>query len=260
MTRLITVASGKGGVGKTTMVANLGAALAQMGKDVLIVDANLTTPNLGLHLGMPLPSVTLHDVLAGDAFITEAIAMHPSGIRVIPAGISLNDLKRADPRELGDIVLDLIGVSDIVLIDAPAGLEEGGVAALEAGDDLLLVTNPELPAITDALKTRKIAEEVGTDCIGVILNRVRNEITETTVNEVEAMVDAPVIGIVPEDLEVRKAIAAKNPVVIANPNAPASIAIKQIAAQLVGEVYIPPKVAVAREGLFTRILRFLRLK
>ena len=100
MTRIIGVVSGKGGVGKTTMVANVGTALAKMGKDVIVLDANLTTPSLGMHLGLPLYPVTIHDVLKGRASIKDAIYVHDSGLKIIPAGISLRDSRQTRSTSL----------------------------------------------------------------------------------------------------------------------------------------------------------------
>ena len=142
MTRIIACVSGKGGAGKTTLVANLGIALARMGKDVTVIDANLTTPNLGLHLGVPLSPITIHDVLKGKANIAQAIYRHESGLKVIPAGIALKDLKGVDARDLSTAILDLLGNTEIVLIDAAAGLGREALAAVEASDEMLLITNP----------------------------------------------------------------------------------------------------------------------
>src|SRR3989338_11517016 len=122
MTRIIAIVSGKCGVGKTTLVANLGAALAGMGKDVIVLDANLTTPNLGIHLGVPLFPVTLHDVLKGRAHIRDAIYDHESGLRVVPAGISLRDLRGVDAKDLPTALLDLLGHADIILVDGAGWL------------------------------------------------------------------------------------------------------------------------------------------
>ena len=89
MTRLILITSGKGGVGKTTLTSNLSAALTDFGEDVIAMDANLTTPNLGLHTGMHLAPNTLHDVLKGKKELKKAIYPHPYGYKIIPASMSL---------------------------------------------------------------------------------------------------------------------------------------------------------------------------
>ncbi|UCD07328.1 MAG: AAA family ATPase, partial [Candidatus Aenigmatarchaeota archaeon] len=90
MTRVICVASGKGGVGKTTVVSNLSAALAALGKSVIAIDGNLTTSNLGLHLGISMYPITLQDVLRGRANIRDAVYHHQDGFKVVPADVSID--------------------------------------------------------------------------------------------------------------------------------------------------------------------------
>ena len=94
MTRYITCISGKGGVGKTSSSINLGAAFTYFGKDTTIVDANLTTPNVGVHLGVPIVPINLNHVLQGKNHISEAVYLHPAGIKIVPAGISVDELKK----------------------------------------------------------------------------------------------------------------------------------------------------------------------
>lgn len=238
MTRIITVLSGKGGVGKTTLVANLGTSLASMGKDVTIFDANLTTPNLGLHLGIPLFPVTLHDVLKGTANIKDAVYWHDSGLKIVPAGLSLKDLRGSDARELPNALLDLLGSTDIILLDASAGLGRETMAAIEASDEVILVTNPDLPSVTDALKAAKLAEQMGSKITGVVINRVSGKDYEMDIREIESMLEGiPILSQVPEDLSVQKAIAKRVPVVQHSPNSAASQEIKRLAAQLIGREY-----------------------
>jgi septum site-determining protein MinD len=223
-------------VGKTTLVANLGAALASMGKDVVVLDANLTTPNLGMHLGFPLFPTTLHDVIKGKAKLIEATYAHDSGLRLIPAGISLKDMKGADPRELPSVLLDLLGGADIVLIDAAAGLGREALAAIEAADELLLITNPELPAVTDALKAAKLAEQVGTKVSGLVVNRIAKKPHEMTRNQIAGMLEGiDVLAEIPEDIAVQESISKRVPVVSHKPKAASSQSIRQLAYRLIGE-------------------------
>ena len=234
LTRVICITGGKGGIGKTTLVSNLGTALVDLGCNVLAVDSNLTTPNLGIHLGIPLYPKTLHDVLKGKANIAEAIYRHPSGLRVIPAGLSLDDLKGTDPRDLPTALLDVLGIVDIMLLDASAGLGREALAALEAADELLVLTTPDLPSVTDALKTAKLAQQVGTKPIGIVVNRILGRPHEMTRQEICGMLDQPIISEIPEDWNVAASIAARTPIVHYRPNSPASRAIKRLAARIAG--------------------------
>lgn len=236
MTRIIAVVSGKGGVGKTTMVANLGTALAKLGKKVIILDANLTTPSLGMHLGVPLYPITLHDVLKGRANIKDAVYTHESGVRIVPAGLSLRDMRGVDSKELPNALLDLLGSAEIIILDAAAGLGRETLAAIEAADEMIVVTNPEISAVTDALKATKVAEQLGTRTAGIVLNRVSGKSHEMSRRDIMSMLDTvEFIGEVPEDVAVQKAISVRVPVVNHNPSSAASNEMMRIAASIVGE-------------------------
>ncbi len=255
MTRLICVSSGKGGTGKTTVTSNLGAALTQFGSDTIVLDANLTNPNLGFHLGIPLYPKTLHDVLKGEAHITEAMYIHNSGLRVVPAGLSIEDLVDTSPENLSDVLLDAVGEPDYVLVDSAAGLGNESISAIEASDEVLVVTNPNLPAVTDALKTVNLAEDAGTDITGVVLNRVKEHDSELDSGEVESMVGHPVIMEIPEHDKVQEALAVKKPVVHHAPDHHVSERFKGVAAEVAGLEYEPD---LRKEGFLTKLLSKVR--
>ncbi len=257
MTRVICVASGKGGVGKTTVTSNVGLALTDFGKRVLVMDGNLTTPNLGFHLGVPLYPKTLHDVLRGDAYAEEAVFVHPSGMNIIPAGISINDLKNTRPHKLSNVVLDLVGDHDVILIDGAAGLGREAIASLKAADEVLIVTNPQLPSVTDALKTVKIAEELGTHVMGIALNRVGSQKSELTLEEVESLLGYPVISMIPDEEHVQEGLSAKTPVVAFKPNSKAAVEMKRLAAGMGGIEYEPP-IQETGSGFFSRVMNVFR--
>ena len=103
MSKIITITSGKGGVGKTTSAINLGAALNSLGKEVIILDANLTTPNVGLHLGAPLVPINLNHVLSGKASVVDAVYEHESGTKVVPSSLSVKDLKNIKHKRLKSV-------------------------------------------------------------------------------------------------------------------------------------------------------------
>lgn len=238
MTRIIAVVSGKGGVGKTTTVANIGAALADMGLDVTVLDANLTTPNLGIHLGIPLFPVTLHDVLKGRAHITDAVYDHDNGLKVIPAGLSLRDLRGIDSRNLAAALLDMLGSTDIVLMDVAAGLGKETLAALEAADEMVIVTNPDLPSVTDALKAVKLGQQMGVRILGTVVNRRTGRKHEMRSAEIRSMLDdTEILAEIPEDKRIAEAISARSPVVHFAPRSASSQRMHQIANRLIGRDY-----------------------
>lgn len=237
MTRVICVASGKGGVGKTTSVVNLGYTLNKFGYDTIIIDANLGTPNLSLHLGMPKVGVTLHDVLASNKSIYESVYVHPNGIKIVPAGMSMYELSRRMNKKLGKELLKLKGVCDIVLLDCSAGIKSEARTAIKAADELLIITNPDLPSITDAFKTIEISKSLGVPVIGFILNKHRGRSYEITPSNIEEFLGIKLLSIVPDDEYVKISQVNNNAVVDYKPNCKASIGFKKAAAKIVGQDY-----------------------
>ncbi len=256
MTRIIACVSGKGGAGKTTLVANLGVALAKMGINTVILDANITTPNLGLHLGVPFYPITLHDVLKGTAKIRDAVYEHETGLRIIPAGIALRDLKGADPKQLPNTLLDLLGDADIILLDVAAGLGREALSAMEAADEIILITNPEVTAVTDALKAAKLAQQLGTKISGIVVNKVTKEKHEMSIENVLSMLgEYSLLSVIPDDINVQRAIAERSPVVHYKPNSMASREITKLASKVAGSNY---KFYYFREPWYRKAFGFLR--
>lgn len=256
MVRVLTFASGKGGTGKTTVTINLGTCLAQFGRKTCIMDADIGMANLGLSLGLEDVPVSLHDVLSGKAAIRDAIYDGPAGVQVIPSGISLQGFQQSDPERLRDVLKDLTGELDFLLIDAPAGISRDGVVPLAVADDVILVVNPELSSIVDAMKTKILTEVVGGHVAGAIVNRTVHENTGALVQKMEKVLGTRVIGMIPEDPHVRKAASAKTPVVLKYPASGSTIAFQKIAAGIAGITYNQKSVEQKSRFVdrFTRIL------
>ena len=234
MARIIGVVSGKGGVGKTTLVSNLGVALAQEGADVAIVDANLTGANLGLHFGLISYPASIHDVMKENAALPDVMYKHPSGVDIIPSSLSMEDVT-TEPKNIRAAFNEHLNDKDFVLVDCATGLDRETLTALEMCDEVLLVTHPELPTISDALRTKTLAKEYNKKLLGVVLNRV-NKRDEMKIENVSSFFDLPVLAAIPEDSSIRRSIEAKNPVILDNPNHKVSKEIRKISNYLSGNV------------------------
>jgi septum site-determining protein MinD len=257
MARIIVIASGKGGVGKTTSTVNIGAALNKLGKDVTIVDANLTMPNVGLHLGAPTVPISLAHVLAGKAKLHEAIYEHHSGMKVLPSSISIYSGK-INPEKISEIAKKLKRYGDIVLFDSAAGLGDEVIHTLNAADDIIIVTQAEMPALTDALKTIKLAEEQLDKTIkGIVVTRFRKKGHEIPVDTVESMLEKEVISVIPEDDAVKESLRMRDAVVHTHPKSSAARGYNELAAKLIGKRY--SKSIEKEDKMFVRVLKRLGL-
>lgn len=232
MAKIIVITSGKGGVGKTTTAINLGAAINYFGKNVLLIDANLSTPNIGIHLNSPEVPINLNHILQKKAEPYEAIYEHESGLKIMPSSLSIKELKKTKPGRLKEFSEDFKKLSDYIIVDSAAGLGSEAMAVMEIADELIVITNPEMPAITDALKTIKIANEMKKPVKGIIITRVRKDKIEMQPEIVKDMLDSPIIGMIPEHIDIKKALNKKDAIVHVYPKSEVARAYKEIAARI----------------------------
>ncbi len=237
MAKILGVVSGKGGTGKTVTSLNIALALHEFGEDVIVVDADTTASTMGIHLGLYMFPNNLQDVLNENIDIGRAIYMHQTGLKFIPSSIDL-ELLDADVSKMR---LALNKLDATIIVDSPAGLDKGAISILDACDEVIIVTNPEMPTVANGAKIARMARDMKKNIFGVIITRVKNNGWELTPEDIETMCETSVIGIVPEDMNVKKSIFEKVPVVANIPYSPASIEYKRIAARLLGKTYEPPK-------------------
>lgn len=232
--RAIAIVSGKGGVGKTTTAINLGTSLNSLGKNVIIVDANVSTPDIGISLGAPVVPVSLQHVLSGKNSPENAIYLHHSGTKIVPSSLTFN--REAKLGNLKKTISQFKQMADIVLIDSAAGIGDDVEAVINASDECLIVTNAETPALSSALKTIKLVKEMGKEVTGVIVTKIRGR-DDIGKRNVESLLGHKVIGAVKEDNHVKTALLQKEAVTISHPRSKASRDYSNIARAIIGEDY-----------------------
>jgi septum site-determining protein MinD len=255
MAKTYAIISGKGGVGKTTTAINLGVSLNHLGEEVIIIDANLTTPNVGIHLGAPIVPTTLNHVLNKQAKIEEAIYEHESGTKIMPASLSLKETEKTKYNKLPEITKKLKKITNHVLIDCAAGLGQEARAAINSSDEIIIVTNPEMAAVTDALKTIKLSEEMHKPIKGVIITRYKGNKTDMSLLNIKEMLESEILGIIPEDDKIKESQVMKNAIIYTHPKSQAAKTYMKTSQKFLGDdvaIDIPVKL-----GIIGRTLRKL---
>jgi len=243
MTRVISVVSGKGGVGKTVTVANLGVLLAsQFNKKVIVIDCNLTNPHLGIYLGsLNFWPVNLNDVIRNKATFDQAMYKHQSGAYVVPASFEPRHLLKLSNYRLKYKLNKLFKEfdADIVLLDSPPGLSRDSLMTYSVSSEIIFVATPHIPAIIDITKCTQQLKGKDGKPIGIVLNRIRDKKYELNEDEIVKFVNLPIIGRIPEDDSVLQSTNFKMPVASIYPGASASKEFMKLAAYIAGETDIP---------------------
>lgn len=234
--RVIAIVSGKGGVGKTTTTANITTGLAWNYKDdVIAIDANTTSSGLGLHLGKYSYDVSLNDVLNGKAHISQAMYIHPSGVRLVPATTHLENLD-ADPYELKKIIQMLKPYADFIILDCAPTLGDESSAGIDASDEIIIVTNNEWPSLLEAKRTMEYARKMKKKIIGIVLTKT-NELSPALKERIEKTLDTEILGIIRDDKSVLKSVERRVPVIHSKPYSKAAKDYAVLLEKLTGEKF-----------------------
>ena len=248
--RTIAVTSGKGGVGKTFVAANLAAALARGGRRVLVIDADLGLANLDVVLNL-FPRVTLHEVFTGKSSLLDAILPAPGGFSVLLAGSGLVEYSRMTPElrdRLRQVIDEVEPLFDHVLLDTGAGISEVVLHTVSLAGQVLVVVTPEPTSLTDAYATIKVlAAAQGRRQISLVVNQtrrpgegrmVRQQLQQVVDRYVSPGLDTPVrlelLGELPADPAVRDAVQRRELLFETLPGTPAAMALAAIADRLAG--------------------------
>lgn len=237
MPRVISIVSGKGGVGKTTLTANLGTALTSLGKDVLVVDADFTASNLSQHFKMDPEADTLDSVLREEKNIEQVTYEDRDGTTLIPSSL----MNFETPSEDLGKYLDEFWGKDFILLDGAARTREEVEVAVQSSDEVIIVIEPEIPSVTNALAAKRVAEKENKEITGLVLNKVRGGKDELKKKEIEELMDLDALGKIPEDKKVKKAVARRQPVFTLYPKSKASKAIKKLSYELTYQSPPPQK-------------------
>lgn len=232
--KILGIVSAKGGVGKTTTVANIGAAAVNLfKKNTLVLDANINTGNLGLALGLTYNPISIHKIIKDPVAIMNSVHKHRSGLHVIPSSL-VKEKGRVDPASLNKKLKKLKSY-DLILLDSSPGIEEDARIAIKASDSLILVLTPDFPTIATAFKTIELAKKLKKPILGIVLNKVKSKKYEVTKSEVEARLKLPVLASIPYDESIEEALSLRSPVVNSAPNSKSSISFKKLSAKILGK-------------------------
>lgn len=230
--RTLAVAGAKGGVGKTTTSINLGAALANAGLSVLVVETDLAMANVVDFLRFE-PKETLHEVLAGEAAPAAAICEVPGGFEVLPSGTTVEGFVDADVTELPGVLEAVEADYDVVVFDTGAGVSHESLLPLGLADRTLVVSSPRVASVRDASKTAELAERLGGEVAGVLFSKSGTGRSPPP-EQIASYLELPLLGHVPEDPAVPDAQDSGRPVVTAAPESPAARAYREVANALFG--------------------------
>lgn len=240
MGEVIGILSLKGGVGKTTSALCLGDAMSCFDKKVLIIDGNLSAPNLGLHLNIEdIEKVKgLHDVLAGSCNAEDAI-IEMDNFDLLPSAIFSE--QNFTPLALRNKIKSLKRKYDYIIIDSSPSLDEETLAVMLASDQLLVVTTPDHLTLGTTIKAIKLAKQRGTHISGMVLNRVYKKSFELSIKDIENTSGVNVMAVIPHTHKIPESISVFKPYTSHKSRDTGSEEFKRLAATLSGVKYRPMK-------------------
>lgn len=264
MGEAIVITSGKGGVGKTTTTANLGTALALMDKKVCLIDTDIGLRNLDVVMGLENRIIyDIVDVIEGRCKLHQALIKDKrfESLSLLPAA-QTSDKSAVTEEGMIEIVATLKQEYDYIVIDCPAGIEQGFISAIAAADRAIVVTTPEKSSVRDADRIIGLLENTEMERPRLVINRIRNHMLKTgemlDIDDIIQILSIDLMGIVIDDDAVIKASNSGEPVAF-HPNTKSSIAYRNIARRILGE-NVPMQSLEDEKGMFTKVKQFFGIR
>ena len=264
MGEAIVITSGKGGVGKTTTSANLGTALAMFGKKVCLIDTDIGLRNLDVVMGLENRIVyDLVDVVEGRCKTHQALIKDKrfECLYLLPAA-QTSDKTAVSPEQMKSLIDELKQEYDYILIDCPAGIEQGYKNAVAGADKAIVVTTPEVSSVRDADRIIGLLEKEDIEPPKLVINRIRSHMMEAgdslDVDDITSTLAIDLLGIVQDDESVIKATNTGEPVAM-NPNSKASLAYRNIARRVLGES-VPLQSLETEKSIFFKVKKLFGIK
>ena len=261
MSEVIVITSGKGGVGKTTSTANIGTGLAKLGKSVVMIDTDIGLRNLDVVMGLENRIVyNLVDVVEGNCRMKQALIKDKryNNLCLLPSA-QTRDKTAVNPEQMKKLIEELKPEFDYILLDCPAGIEQGFKNAIAAADRALIVTTPEVSAIRDADRIIGLLEANDIHKINLIVNRLRMDMVKRgdmmSIEDVTDILGIPILGAIPDDAQIVVSTNQGEPIVGMNPFA--GQAYLNICRRVLGQE-VPLMDLEKSRGIFSRFQGFLK--
>jgi len=232
MAKVYTISSGKGGVGKTFFSINLSRALSLLNFKTLLIDFNLSTPNVSINLGLGNENNNIHKFLRGEIDIEDCIKEYKENFYIIPGSLDIKDLIYISTEKLHNGIMKIYDDFDYIIIDSAAGIGKEAVEALKASEEAIVITNVEKSSLIDAYRVTKVLDSLDIKTFGIVLNKVRRKVNYV---RIERFFKKQIIGIIHYDENVQISMDNGIPLIDYDINSIASKDIIEIAEKMTGK-------------------------
>jgi MinD-like ATPase involved in chromosome partitioning or flagellar assembly len=232
MAKVYTISSGKGGVGKTFFSINLSRALSLLNFKTLLIDFNLSTPNVSINLGLGNENNNIHKFLRGEIDIKDCIKEYKENFYIIPGSLDIKDLIYISTEKLHNGIMKIYDDFDYIIIDSAAGIGKEAVEALKASEEAIVITNVEKSSLIDAYRVTKVLDSLDIKTFGIVLNKVRRRVNYV---RIERFFKKQIIGIIHYDENVQISMDNGIPLIDYDINSIASKDIIEIAEKITGK-------------------------